>query len=90
MPARSITLEIVNPLGLHARPAAQLAKLAGQAKGGVWIRKADETANAASMLDMLMLACAKGTEITLSIEDAADLDALEQMAELVRCGFGEV
>ena len=86
---QAITLRIVNALGLHARSAAQLAKLAAQARGGVWIDKNGNRADATSLLDILTLACPQGTEITVSIENDADMETLEQMAELIRSGFGE-
>ena len=87
--AHSRTLRIVNDLGLHARSAARLAKLAGEASGAVWIMKNGNTADAASMLDILTLACPVGSEIIVSIDDEADLNTLERIAELVRSGFGE-
>ncbi len=87
--AQSRTLRIVNDLGLHARSAAKLAKLAGEASGGVWIMKNGNTADATSMLDILTLACPAGTEITVSIDDEADVNTLERIAALVRSGFGE-
>ena len=86
---KSRTLRIVNELGLHARSAAKLAKLAESASGGVWIMKNGDTADATSMLDILTLACPKDTEITVSIDDVADKDILERIAELIRSGFGE-
>ena len=87
--ARTRTLRIVNDLGLHARSAAQLAKLAGQARGGVWIMKDGQTADATSLLDMLTLACPKGSEVTVGVDDDADLTVLERMAALIGRGFGE-
>ena len=87
--AQTINLRIVNALGLHARSAAQLAKLAAQAKGGVWIDKNGNRADATSLLDILTLACPQGTEVTVSIDDEADMETLEQMAALIRSGFGE-
>ena len=87
--AKFRTLRIVNDLGLHARSAANLAKLAGEAGSGVWIIKNGDTADATSMLDILALACPKGTDITVSIDDEADMNILERMAALIRSGFGE-
>ena len=86
---KSRTLTIVNDLGLHARSAAKLAKLAEEASQGVWLLKNGDTADATSMLDILALACPKGTEITVRIDDEADLETLERIVELVRSGFGE-
>ncbi len=88
-PVQSRTLRIVNELGLHARSAAKLAKLAGEASGGVWILKNGNSADATSILDILTLACPKDAEITVSIEDEVDMKTLERIAALVRSGFGE-
>jgi phosphocarrier protein HPr len=87
--AHSRTLRIVNDLGLHARSAAQLAKVAAEAAGGVWIMKNGATADATSMLDVLTLACPKGSTITVSIENDADIKTLDRIEALVRRGFGE-
>lgn len=86
---KSRTLLIVNELGLHARSAAKLAELAEAAGGGVWIMKNGNTADATSMLDIMTLACPKGTEVTVSIDEEADMDILERMVALIRSGFGE-
>jgi phosphotransferase system HPr (HPr) family protein len=55
----------------------------------VWLLKNGNTADATSMLDILSLACPKGTKITISIDDAVDMDTLERIAALIRSGFGE-
>ncbi|HSO19886.1 MAG TPA: HPr family phosphocarrier protein, partial [Desulfosarcina sp.] len=81
-------LTIVNDLGLHARSAAMLAKLAEAAGGRVWITKNGDTVDAASILDILTLACPKGAEVTVSIEDERDTKILERIATLIRSGFG--
>jgi len=80
---------IVNELGLHARAAAKIAKLAGRSRASVWIRKGSAKADASSILDILALECEKGSKITISIENKADSDILEAITELVEGGFGE-
>ena len=82
---------IINELGLHARSAAQIAKIAGNstATANVWLKKGDKIADAASIIDILTLACEKGTSITILIEDWADIDILNDIADLVESGFGE-
>lgn len=82
-------LIIRNQLGLHARSAAMIAKIAQEAAGKIWIIKDDEKADAASIIDMLTLACARGTQISVQIEIEADLDRLREIAELIENGFGE-
>ena len=86
---KSRTVIIVNDLGLHARAAAKLAQLAEKAGQGIWIQKNGDTADATSMLDIMALNCPKGTEITVSIDDEADMETLERIVELIRSGFGE-
>jgi phosphotransferase system HPr (HPr) family protein len=80
---------IINELGLHARSAAKIAKLAQPATGSVWVAKGDQKADASSIVDILTLACEKGTRITIWIENKADLQILEDITKLVESGFGE-
>ena len=80
---------IINELGLHARSAAQIAKIAGNSTASVWLKKDDKLADAASIIDVLTLACEKGTRVTILIEDWADIDILKDIADLVESGFGE-
>ena len=80
---------IVNELGLHARSAAKIAALANDSKAAVWIEKDKARADASSIVDILTLACAKGSKITIIIENKADHNILEAITELVKGGFGE-
>ena len=80
---------INNDLGLHARSAAQIADIARNSIAKVWIQKEDEKADASSIIDILTLACGKGTQISIIIEDAGDLDILNAIGDLVDRGFGE-
>lgn len=80
---------ITNDLGLHARSAVQIAKLARNVKSKMWIIKDGEKVDAASIIDILTLACPKGSKITLKIDDPSDLDILNDIAKLIERGFGE-
>jgi len=80
---------IVNDLGLHARSAAKIAKLVQNVKSNVWIIKDGERADASSIIDILTLACPKGTKITLTIDDQSDLGILNKLAQMIESGFGE-
>jgi phosphotransferase system HPr (HPr) family protein len=88
-PELSRQVAIVNELGLHARSAAQIAALANRSTASVWIQKGNEKADASSIVDILTLACEKGSKITISIENKADFNILEAITELVEGGFGE-
>ena len=80
---------INNPLGLHARAAAKIAALTKKVKSKVWIIKDGEKADASSVIEILTLACAQGSKITITIDDPADKHVLNDLVQLVESGFGE-
>ena len=80
---------IKNELGLHARSAALIARIAGNSAANVWLKKDDKKADASSIIDILTLACEKGTKIRIIIEDLADINILDAIVDLVDSGFGE-
>ncbi len=80
---------IINELGLHARSAAKIAKLAQNAESTVWVIRGKEKADAASILDVLTLACPKGSKITLKVNNKSDIDILNSIVELIEKGFEE-
>jgi phosphocarrier protein HPr len=85
----SRTTIICNELGLHARSAARIAEIAGNAAANIWLVRDDQKADASSIVDILTLACEKGTKIKFIIEDPADTDVLNALVDLVDSGFGE-
>ena len=80
---------VVNALGIHARVAAKVSKLAQAASAGVWMTKDEQTVDASSILDILTLACAQGITVTLEIDDPADKGVLNRIEQMVAGGFGE-
>ena len=80
---------VVNELGIHARSAAKIAELAQNAKSKVWVQKGDEKVDAKSIIDILTLACAKGSTIRIAIEDQSDRETFNKIIKLVRNGFEE-
>lgn len=87
MPER--TVEIVNKNGLHARPAAEIVKLASKFQSEITIVKDDLDVNGKSIMGVMMLAAECGSTIQLRA-DGPDADAaLDALAGLVANGFGE-
>ena len=85
--SRKVT--IVNELGLHARPAAKIAQIARCATATVWVIRGAEHADASSIMELLTLACEKGTMLTFTAVDPADRHILEALVQLVESGFEE-
>ena len=82
-------VEIVNKLGLHARPSARLTQLASNFKSNVFMSRNGRRVNAKSIMGVMMLAASKGSTITLETEGEDEADAMEALAELISSGFGE-
>ena len=82
-------IRIINELGLHARPAAKIAELAKTAREKVWLIKDDEKVDASSIIDILSLACLKGTVLTLEVESRSDILIMDKVVELIEDGFKE-
>ena len=85
-------LKVFNQLGLHARAAAQLVRLAGTFQSNIELKRADNNvvADAKSILSVLTLAAAKGTELELQVEGEDERRALESIEEIFLNGFGEL
>jgi phosphocarrier protein len=83
-------VQIVNPLGLHARPAAQLVKLASQYASEITIARDGMPINAKSIMGVMMLAAEQGCTINLSAVGADAEAAVDALAGLVARGFGEM
>jgi phosphocarrier protein HPr len=89
MPRLERTFLIVNTLGLHARASAQLVQLANRHKAEVLVEKDGQQVNGKSIMGVLTLAAAKGTQIMVQVEgDDADA-AMGAIAALIENGFGE-
>ena len=78
---------IVNSRGLHARPSAQLAKLAAQFSADIKIIKGKRTASAVSIASLLMLVAPKGTELQITAAGRDEKQAVAAVLELIAGGF---
>lgn len=80
---------IVNELGLHARTAAQIAKVAQRSSGKIWIMKDELKVEAVSVIDLLTLEGTKGSTITIVVDNPTDAEILKELEQLVVDGFKE-
>ncbi|MDX2123117.1 MAG: HPr family phosphocarrier protein [Gemmatimonadota bacterium] len=80
---------IVNQLGLHARPAAKIVKLASSFTADVEILKDGMAVNGKSIMGVMMLAAECGSSITVRATGADEAAAVEALVQLVASGFGE-
>lgn len=85
-------MKVVNPLGLHARAAAQLVRLAARFRSTITLKREDSGAfaNAKSILSVLALAAPIGTTLLVEVSGEDEREAHEAIADIFAGGFGEI
>jgi phosphocarrier protein HPr len=87
MPERVV--KIVNKLGIHARPAAEIVKTASRFGSDITIVREDLEVNGKSIMGVMMLAAECGSTIDIRAEGADATDALDALEAVIADGFGE-
>lgn len=80
---------IVNRKGLHARASAKVARLAAEYDAQVFVSHESETADARSIMDLLMLVAHTGCVVEIKGRGAQADAAVDAIAALIEGGFGE-
>lgn len=85
-------VKVTNRLGLHARAAARLVHTANQFHSVLRLERVDDkaTADAKSILSVLMLAASRGTELSAQAEGLDEAEAIDALSQLFNNGFGEL
>jgi len=82
-------VEIVNQLGLHARAAARFVETASRFNAEVTVSNGEDSVAGKSILGLMMLAAAQGTQLRLVAVGADAEAAIDALAELVAQRFHE-
>ena len=82
---------VVNPLGIHARPASVFVQTAAEYESEIYVTNLDSghTADGKSVMSMLMLAAPQGTRIRLDVNGPDASAAMETLSRLIEGGFDE-
>ena len=83
------TFEVKNKLGLHARAATKLVQLASRFPCEIVISRAGQTANAKSVMGVLLLCGSKGTKLALEAQGDDAARAIDELGKLIDNRFGE-
>jgi phosphocarrier protein HPr len=83
------TVQIVNRQGLHARPAAEIVKLAAKYKSDITLARDDLEVNGKSIMGVMMLAAEYGSTLYLRAAGEDAEQAVGALAELIANRFGE-
>ena len=82
-------VEIVNKKGLHARASAKFVQTVEKFDAEVTVTRGGETVGGTSIMGLMMLSAATGTEITVEASGKQAADAMDAITKLVASGFGE-
>jgi phosphocarrier protein HPr len=82
-------MPIINKLGLHLRAAAELVKVANKFKSQIFIHHGVQNVNTKSLMGLMTLAAARGTELEFTAEGDDAKEALAAIRELLAKKFGE-
>ena len=83
-------ITIVNRLGLHARAAAQLVRMANEYPCDIHLDKDGQVSDAKSVMEVLMLGATIGTSIKVSADGEKEEEALKAIVNLFEARFHEL
>lgn len=90
---KSARVTIINPTGLHARPASEFVSKAKQFSSRITIKNAAQEAsipvNAKSIIHLLTLGLSQGAVAEITAEGEDESAAVETLKQLVESGLGE-
>ena len=84
------TITVINPLGLHARPAAKVVDCASRFTSDIRISYENQEIDAKSIMSVLMLAAPCGAELSVAIIGDDENDAMMALEALFTSGFDEL
>jgi phosphocarrier protein HPr len=85
----SATVTVVNQLGMHARAAAKFVHMAARFHSRILVARQGREMDGKSIMGLLLLAAAHGTDITIAADGDDEQAALTALVALVEAGFGE-
>ena len=85
----SVSAEIVNKLGLHARAAAKLTHIASGFRSEIWLSRSGRRVNAKSIMGVMMLAAGQGSTVLIEAQGSDAEQAISAITKLITDKFGE-
>ena len=81
---------IINRLGLHARAAAKLVRLANEFHSDIRVLRSGQSANAKTIMEVLMLGAALNDDLAVETEGDDEEGAAESLIRLIESRFEEL
>ena len=83
------TVTVTNKAGIHARPSALIVKTASQYDSDVFLSCEGTEVNAKSIMSVMMLAAAQGSEVLIRTEGADETEVMKATIDLFEKKFFE-
>ncbi|MEJ5287562.1 MAG: Catabolite repression HPr-like protein Crh [Candidatus Kapaibacterium sp.] len=83
-------VEVINPAGMHTRPAAEIVKVASRFKSKILLEVDGYTVNAKSIIGLMTLPAPQGTKVKIVAEGEDEENAVKELRELFKRGFDEI
>jgi phosphocarrier protein len=82
-------IQIINKLGMHARAAAKFVKLAAEFSSDIEVEHKNQRVNGKSIMGVMMLAAAKGSNITIYADGDDAEESADKLSTLINNRFDE-
>ncbi|MCC5840349.1 MAG: HPr family phosphocarrier protein [Opitutales bacterium] len=86
---QTVELVVQNKMGVHARPAAMIVRIANKYPAEIFVEKDDEQVNGKSIMGLMMLAAGKGSKLKFSASGDGAEEMLKEMTALFERKFEE-
>lgn len=86
---QEVNLILTNKLGLHARPAAEITKMASKFKSTVTLQGNGKVIDAKSIVMVMFMGAKKGHELTIKAEGPDEAECIQALRELIENKFYE-
>lgn len=83
-------VKVINPAGMHTRPAAEIVKTASRFDSKILLEVDGYTVNAKSIIGLMTLPASQGTVVKIVAEGDDAEEAVKELKELFERGFGEI
>lgn len=82
-------VEVINKMGIHARPAAMIVRVANKYDAEVYVERDGELVNGKSIMGLMMLAAGQGSKLKFIASGAGAGELLDEMDALFKSQFNE-
>jgi phosphocarrier protein len=82
-------IQVLNKLGMHARPAAMFVKTANRFSCDIFVEKDGEKVNGKSIMGLMMLAAGPGSTLTVIADGPDASKAISEIESLIKRKFDE-